>query len=95
MSTQEQRRQISADMAVRLVHWLMDMPTHPKVFINALKRQMRESKAQEREQKIADAYANGMRLTDMKAIFNCAETTILRAVDAYKVPRRRRSWRFN
>lgn len=87
MITQEQHRAIDADMAVRLVHWLMDTP-------DIGKRLAREMQKKQREKQIADAYAKGVGAKKIEKQFQTSHKTIKKACLKHGVPMRRNEWRF-
>lgn len=90
MITQAQHRQIDADMAVRLVHWLMDTKD-----IRSATKQVEQKREQEKRLKrIASAYSGGMRTVTIAKEFGVTHKTIKQACTKHGIPMRRNSWRY-
>ena len=81
MITQAQHRQIDADMAVRLVHWLMDTPN----LENTIQREREKAR---REKAIAEYYARGEKVTVIAKDHKCTHSTIKQACIKHGVPLR-------
>lgn len=90
MITQAQHRAIDADMAVRLVHWLMDTKDIRDAAKQVLQRQAYALKLR----RVAKAYEGGMRCKVIEKEYNVSHSTIKQACKKHSVPMRRNAWRY-